>query len=200
MAGHGMARHGTVWHDISLPQTPHEHNHTIRFNIPNKNRGERQHLLDSIDAITTAFDDAGRSEAASAAAFAATDGRRGKADVCCHFSIAYQYDRTEERTYQHFKSFLSEAAGHGASSVLLVSGSKPRSLDALGCLQRLQQDRQQHGSQSDVLPIEVGVAFNPYFEDPTELGAEKERLRNKVGLLVSPPWPYHSHLHRCRSR
>ena len=79
-----------------------------RFNIPNKNRNERQHLLDSIATVTAAFGE-GIDELTD-------DVATKPADICCHFSLAYQYDRTEERTYQHFKSFMAEAAERRASA------------------------------------------------------------------------------------
>lgn len=104
-------------------------------------------------------------------------------DVCAHFSIKHQYQRNAEATFRGLEEFCVQAARAGCGEVLLVSGGGPkRELHSLNALQRL-------AAGGAAVPVDLGVAFNPYFPDAPLRNEERARLRAKVNTgVVSSVW------------
>jgi hypothetical protein len=127
-------------------------------------------------------------------------------DVCLHYSLKYNYDKTPERSLARLLDFCQDlqtllaqqqqlqsqqtlqAQGSGnvgsASDVhvLLVSGGgKKKKFDSVAALQGLQQHREQQGGSAGraCLPS-LAVAFNPYLSDPTAAAEERKRLKAKL--------------------
>lgn len=115
-------------------------------------------------------------------------------DVCLHYSLKYNYDKTPERSLSKLLRFCQalhkqqQQQQPGAAvdvHVLLVSGGgKKKRFDTVAALQALQQQQQQHGSDKVCLPA-LAVAFNPYLPVASEAAEERRRLRAKLatGLI-----------------
>ena len=101
--------------------------------------------------------------------------------LCPHFSLKFNADRSPETTLKRFEAFCEGAAALNVRRCLLVSGSGSRSFDTVECLRGLR------------LPAErcprIGVAFNPFFPDRAAREKERARLRLKLGTgRVSSVW------------
>jgi hypothetical protein len=110
-------------------------------------------------------------------------------DLCVHYSLKYNAEKTVEGAADRLRLFLNDAERAGASKVLLVSGGAGgggkmrKKVNTVTVLQQLQQE-------GLVLSpgIEVGVAFNPYYPAPYAR-EEFERLQDKLATrLVSHVW------------
>lgn len=124
------------------------------------------------------------------------------ADVCVHYSLKYNKQGREGPTeafdrFRHTLSALSKlcvAPKQGKhqhpARVLLISGSgNKRPLDSGECLQRLAKNRTQRGAQDLATSVDIGVAFNPYFEKDSDIETERKRLQRKLASgCVSSVW------------
>jgi hypothetical protein len=105
---------------------------------------------------------------------------RGKCpqiDVCPHFSIKNQYQRSEVATLRQFADFDAKMRKLGVNNVLIVSGGgAKRKLDTIALLRACREPQN-----------ELGVAFNPYFPLAADMAEERRRLvlKLKTGKVKS---------------
>jgi len=104
------------------------------------------------------------------------------ASVCVHYSLKYNKDKAgAEATFKRFLAHLQalDARGYGQrAEVLLISGSGPKTpLDTVTCLEKLARER---SSGVEQRATQVGVAFNPYYEDGALRELERSRLQKKL--------------------
>lgn len=129
----------------------YEKNTLYKVNIPCKAKLRRKLLEDAIAATTT----------------------RPHFQLTPHFSIAYEFDRTKERTMKKLLTFMEKTHRDGVEEILLVSGSQKRKgLDSLSALKEI-------AASSKNTTVRFGVAFNPYLP-PDEMELERKRLEEKV--------------------
>ena len=98
-----------------------------------------------------------------------------------HYSLKYAYNGGSDGAFKGFSEFCEAASvlPTPPRQLLLVSGSGKRQFDSVQCLRALPSS----------LPIEIGVAFNPYIPDRAERERERARLRLKLGTgRVSAIW------------
>ncbi len=127
----------------------YQKNNLCKVNIPCKAKLKRKLLLDSISTTMS----------------------RRNFRLAPHFSIAYEFDRTKERTMKKLYTFMEKT--HGVEEILLVSGSQKRKgLDSLSALQEI-------SSSGKHKEARFGVAFNPYLP-ADEMMLERKRLQQKV--------------------
>lgn len=136
----------------------HQH-HMARLNLPNKCKGEAAALLERCRALR---------------------GLLPAADICCHYSINANYQRTGDASYAALESFAAQlAAIPGPTSLLLVSGGGPRR-KGLCALQALRRAADSPAFTSLRLPL--AVAYNPYLpEEGGQRAEEERRLAAKLG-------------------
>ena len=97
------------------------------------------------------------------------------ADVCIHYSLKYNSQKSVEQSFSYFNGFLTKAEEIGVKEVMIISGSgDKKALNTVSCLQML-RDSDKHST-----PIEFGVAFNPYFPDAKMRAMEVDRLHAKL--------------------
>ena len=103
------------------------------------------------------------------------------AQVCPHYSLKFNAERSTAASLSRFEAFAEGAASLSVQRCLLVSGSGSRAFDTVEALRQLR------------LPAErcprFGVAFNPFFPDRAAREKERARLRLKVGTgRVASVW------------
>jgi len=106
--------------------------------------------------------------------------------LCVHYALRYNMDSGGAGdTFARFTRFLSKLNTLDKSSdsqrveVLLLSGPGPKAgrrtpLDSVTCLEKLAQEAR--GEQW----ADVGVAFNPHYQDAAQVKAERARLQRKL--------------------
>ena len=98
-----------------------------------------------------------------------------EADVCVHYSLKYNSQKSVEQSFTYFNGFLLKAEEIGVKEVMIISGSgDKKALNTVSCLQML------HKSENRATDIDIAVAFNPYFPDPKSRAVEVERLNEKL--------------------
>ena len=108
-------------------------NRMNKVNIPCKAKLRRELLIEAIE-ITSRMD----------------------FQICPHFSIAYEFDRTKERTMKKLYTFIDTVHRNGVKEILLVSGGQKRkALDSVSALRSLSRQKQK------VHKVLFAVAFNP---------------------------------------
>ena len=108
-------------------------NRMNKVNIPCKAKLRRELLIEAIE-ITSRMD----------------------FQICPHFSIAYEFDRTKERTMKKLYTFIDTVHRNGVKEILLVSGGQIRkALDSVSALRSLSRQKQK------VHKVLFAVAFNP---------------------------------------
>ena len=103
------------------------------------------------------------------------------AEVCPHYSLKFNAERSADVALSQFETFCEHVQRLGVRRVLLVSGSGSRKFDTVACLTAM------------TLPSErcprIGVAFNPYLPTCDGREKERERLRQKLATgRVSSVW------------
>ena len=97
------------------------------------------------------------------------------ADVCIHYSLKYNSQKSVEQSFSYFNGFLTKAEEMGVKEVMIISGSgDKKALNTVSCLQML------HKSENRATNVDIAVAFNPYFPDPKSRAVEVERLNEKL--------------------
>jgi len=106
--------------------------------------------------------------------------------LCVHYALRYNMDSGGAGdTFARFTRFLSKLNTLDKSSdsqrveVLLLSGPGPKAgrrtpLDSVTCLEKLAQE-----ARGEQWP-DVGVAFNPHYQDAAQVKAERARLQRKL--------------------
>ena len=105
--------------------------------------------------------------------------------LCVHYALRHNVDAGGAAdTFARFTRFLSKLNTLNKSEsqrveVLLISGPGPKAgpktpLDSVACLERLM-----HAGSSDQW-ADLGVAFNPHYQDAAQVKAERARLRRKL--------------------
>lgn len=126
-------------------------------NVPNKSKHELPGLLESCRALRTALP--------------------ASVDVCCHFAINNNYNRSADASFRALTAFMEQLGALDGCSVLLVSGGGPcRALDSVGALERLADSP----TLRQLPPLPLAVAFNPFFPDAERREEERQRLRRKL--------------------
>jgi len=145
------------------------------FNLPNKVMNDC--TLQTARAIKEAFP-------------SSQSVNRSTTDLCVHYSLKNNPEKTIESAAGRLKNFLSDAQRAGASKVLLVSGGNGgggkmrKKVNTVTCLQQLQHEGFKMPSG-----LELGVAFNPYYPTPEHAQEEFQRLQEKLDTrLVSHVW------------
>lgn len=114
--------------------------------------------------------------------------------ICPHFSIAYEFDRTKERTMKKLYTFIDTVHRNGVKEILLVSGGQRKALDSVSALRSLSRQKQK------VHKVLFAVAFNPYLP-LNEMSTERERLQQKLdtGLVSTVYLQFGTDLSRLRT-
>jgi hypothetical protein len=85
------------------------------------------------------------------------------ANVCVHYSLKYNTQKSVEQSFSYFNGFLSKAEQMGVAEILVISGSgDKKALNTVSCLQMLQESE------------------NPYFPDAKNRSIEVDRLSAKL--------------------
>ena len=104
------------------------------------------------------------------------------ANVCIHYSLKYNSQKTVNQSFAYFSGFLTKAENMGVAEVMIVSGSgDKKAFNAVTCLQMLRD------SEKCSTPVDIAIAFNPYFPDPKSRSIEINRLHEKLasGMVSS---------------
>ena len=97
------------------------------------------------------------------------------ADVCIHYSLKYNTQKSVEQSFSYFNGFLTKAEEMGVKEVMIISGSgDKKALNTVSCLEMLGK------SENSATNVDIAVAFNPYFPDPKSRAVEVERLNEKL--------------------
>lgn len=97
------------------------------------------------------------------------------ANVCIHYSLKYNSQKSIDQSFVSFNNFLSKAEKMGVAEILIISGSgDKKAFNTVSCLEML-RDSTNHDT-----PVDMAVAFNPYFPDPKMRIMEIERLKSKL--------------------
>lgn len=104
------------------------------------------------------------------------------ANVCVHYSLKYNSRKSVDQSFAYFNGFLTEAEGLGVAEVMIISGSgDKKEFNTVSCLQMLRD------SDKCLTPVDIAIAFNPYFPDPNSRLVEVSRLNAKLatGMVSS---------------
>jgi hypothetical protein len=97
------------------------------------------------------------------------------ANVCVHYSLKYNTQKSVEQSFSYFNGFLSKAEQMGVAEILVISGSgDKKALNTVSCLQMLRE------SENHATNVNIAVAFNPYFPDDKNRSVEVDRLSAKL--------------------
>lgn len=97
------------------------------------------------------------------------------ANVCVHYSLKYNTQKSVEQSFSYFNGFLSKAEEMGVAEILVISGSgDKKALNTVSCLQMLRE------SENHATSVDIAVAFNPYFPDAKNRSVEVDRLSAKL--------------------
>lgn len=97
------------------------------------------------------------------------------ANVCVHYSLKYNTQKSVDQSFSYFNGFLSKAEQMGVAEILIISGSgDKKALNTVSCLQMLRE------SENHATNVDIAVAFNPYFPDAKNRSIEVDRLSAKL--------------------
>lgn len=97
------------------------------------------------------------------------------ANVCVHYSLKYNTQKSVDQSFSYFTGFLTKAEQMGVAEILIISGSgDKKALNTVSCLQMLRE------SENHRTNVDIAVAFNPYFPDAKNRSVEVDRLSAKL--------------------
>mgnify|MGYP001184158775 CR=1 FL=1 len=136
-------------------------NNIYYLNIPCKGKIKKEFLNDVIEFIGNNYEDL---------------------DVVYHYSCQHQFSRNVDKSNQELIDFIEFCIQYKNKELLLISGTNKKkgyqSLDVLNYLKR-----------NSELKFDCGVAYNPYYNEYSEMKNERERFLNKLKCgIVKSVW------------
>ena len=96
------------------------------------------------------------------------------ANVCVHYSLKYNSQKSVDESFAYFSGFVSKAEQMGVAEILIISGSgDKKAFNTVTCLEMLRVSK-------IATSVDIAIAFNPYFPDPKMRAKEVERLNSKL--------------------
>ena len=140
----------------------------LKVNLPNKNKADD--ILSWMDAVRAEGGD--------------------DIDIVPHYSMKNNAHRDANEGMKKLETFARKCAtSRGTKRVLLVTGSGDRKLDAVEALRRLGMDRAFKREVVRDCGFTFECAFNPYFQEKSDMDREFERLEAKLKSgLVGGLW------------